>query len=74
MRGSAPSLRYSVLRLMPSRRAACATLPSQFCSAARIAAMVGLSVNVPQNLVRRPKAWLNLITRINPQLGVREIR
>ena len=41
---------------------------------ARIASMAGLRVEVPQNLVRRPKAWLNLETRLNPQLGAREIR
>jgi hypothetical protein len=41
---------------------------------ARIAAMVGLKVEVPQNLVRRPRAWLNLVTRINPGLGAAEIR
>lgn len=39
----------------------------------RIAEMVGLKVEIPQNLVRRPKAWLNLVTRLNPQLGAREI-
>ena len=41
---------------------------------ARIAAMVGLKVDVPQNLVRRPRAWLNLVSRLNPQLGAAEIR
>ena len=41
---------------------------------ARIAEIAGLHVDVPQNLVRRPKAWLNYITRLNPQLGAREIR
>ncbi|MDE2596428.1 MAG: hypothetical protein KGL44_06065 [Sphingomonadales bacterium] len=40
---------------------------------ARVAEMVGLHVEVPQNLVKRPKAWLNLITRLNPQLGAREV-
>ena len=40
---------------------------------ARIAAMVGLAVQVPQAMVRRPKAWLNLMTRLNPQLGAREV-
>ena len=39
----------------------------------RIAELVGLRVQLPQNLLRRPKAWLNLVTRINPQLGAREI-
>lgn len=41
---------------------------------ARIAELVGLKVDVPQTMVRRPKLWLNLITRMNPQLGAREIR
>lgn len=40
---------------------------------ARLAELAGLRVDVPQNLVRRPKAWLNHITRLNPQLGAREI-
>jgi hypothetical protein len=40
---------------------------------ARIAELVGLHVEVPQALVKRPKAWLNLITRLNPQLGAKEI-
>ena len=37
-------------------------------------AMVGLKADVPQNMVRRPKLWLNLVTRLNPQLGAREIK
>lgn len=41
---------------------------------ARIALMVGISAPVPQNMVRRPKLWLNHVTRLNPQLGAREIR
>lgn len=41
---------------------------------ARIAELVGLRANVPQNLVRKPKAWLNYVTRLNPQLAAREIR
>jgi hypothetical protein len=40
---------------------------------ARLAQLAGLTVDVPQDLVRRPKAWLNLITRLNPQLRAREI-
>ncbi len=39
----------------------------------RIAELVGLRVQIPHDLLRRPKAWLNLVTRINPQLGAREI-
>jgi hypothetical protein len=41
---------------------------------ARIAQMVGISAPVPQTMLRRPKLWLNHITRLNPQLGAREIR
>ncbi|MCW1402073.1 hypothetical protein OKA06_06945 [Novosphingobium sp. MW5] len=41
---------------------------------ARIAQLVGLKADVPQKLVRRPKLWLNLVTRLNPQLGAREIK
>jgi hypothetical protein len=41
---------------------------------ARIAAMAGLRADVPANLVRRPKAWLNYVTRLNPHLGAREIK
>ncbi len=40
---------------------------------ARIAELVGLHADVPQNMVRRPKLWLNYVTRLNPQLGAREI-
>ena len=39
---------------------------------ARLAQMVGLRADVPQNLVRRPRAWLNQIVRLNPQVGGRE--
>ncbi|HVR89794.1 MAG TPA: hypothetical protein VHG29_01715 [Novosphingobium sp.] len=41
---------------------------------ARIAEMAGLSAPVPQEMVRRPKLWLNYVTRLNPQLGAREVR
>ena len=40
---------------------------------ARVAALVGLNAEVPQTMVRRPKRWLNFLTRINPQLGAKEI-
>jgi hypothetical protein len=40
---------------------------------ARMAELAGLTVQVPENMVRRPKLWLNFVTRLNPQLGVREI-
>lgn len=41
---------------------------------AKIAQMVGLNVAVPQALIKRPKAWLNYLSRLNPQLGAKEIR
>ncbi|MXO87768.1 hypothetical protein GRI32_03345 [Altererythrobacter aestuarii] len=40
---------------------------------ARMAQLVGLQVDVPEDFLRRPKAWLNYITRNNPQLHAREI-
>lgn len=41
---------------------------------AKIAQLAGIRAEVPQNLTRRPRAWLNLIGRLNPQLGAREFR
>lgn len=42
---------------------------------ARIAELVGLrGTAVPQDMVRRPKLYLNLVTRNNPQLGAAEIK
>lgn len=40
----------------------------------RIAQIAGLRAEVPHNLTRRPRAWLNLIGRLNPHLGAREFR
>lgn len=40
---------------------------------ARIAQMAGIAADVPAEMVKRPKAWLNHITRRNPQLGAREV-
>ena len=34
-----------------------------------IARIVGLQVAYPENMLRRPKKWLNHITGLNPQLG-----
>jgi len=39
----------------------------------RIAQMVGLRVDYPSDMLRRPKKWLNHITALNPRLGVRQI-
>ena len=40
----------------------------------RMAELVGLKVSYPQNMLRRPKAWLNHVTGLNPQLGAKPIR
>jgi len=40
----------------------------------RIAALGGLSVDYPQDMLRKPKAWLNHVTALNPQLGAQPIR
>ncbi len=40
---------------------------------ARIAEIVGLTVAIPADMVKRPKAWLNYITTLNPQLHARPI-
>lgn len=40
---------------------------------ARIAQMAGVAADVPGEMVKRPKAWLNYVTRRNPQLRAREV-
>ena len=40
---------------------------------ARIAEMVGLNSPVPKNLEKKPKAWLNYLTGLNPQLHAKPI-
>ena len=35
----------------------------------RIAELAGLRVDYPRDMLRKPKAWLNHITMLNPQLG-----
>ena len=40
----------------------------------RMAELVGLKVAYPKNMLRRPKAWLNHVTGLNPQLGARPIK
>ena len=40
---------------------------------AALARAAGLEADVPEEYLRRPKAWLNYVTRLNPQLGAREI-
>lgn len=40
----------------------------------RMAELVGLKVEYPDDMLRRPKAWLNRVTALNPQLGARPIK
>ena len=40
----------------------------------RIAELGGLRIDYPGDMLRKPKAWLNHITALNPQLGARAIR
>jgi len=39
-----------------------------------IAKLVGLTVDYPRDMLRRPKKWLNHITALNPQLGAKPIK
>ena len=39
----------------------------------RIAELGGLKVDYPHNLMRKPKAWLNHIATLNPELHARQI-
>jgi hypothetical protein len=38
-----------------------------------MARILGLKVEYPDNMLRRPKKWLNHITELNPQLGARPL-
>ncbi|RJY10215.1 hypothetical protein D6201_05505 [Aurantiacibacter aquimixticola] len=40
---------------------------------ARMAQLLGLDADVPDEYLRRPRAWLNYVIRSNPQLGAAEI-
>ena len=40
----------------------------------RIAQLGGLKVGYPKDLLRKPRAWLNHVSALNPQLGARAIR
>ena len=40
----------------------------------RMASLLGLRVEYPENMLRRPKKWLNYITELNPQLGASIIK
>jgi hypothetical protein len=39
----------------------------------RIAELVGLKVDYPHQMLRRPKAWLNHIAALNPQLRAKQL-
>lgn len=39
----------------------------------RMAELLGLKVDYPSDMLRRPKRWLNHITALNPQLGARPL-
>ena len=39
----------------------------------KIAQMAGLKVDYPKNLMRKPRAWLNHIAALNPQLHAKAI-
>lgn len=39
----------------------------------RMAEMVGLKVDYPEKMLRKPRAWLNHIAKLNPKLGAKPI-
>ena len=39
-----------------------------------MAQILGLTVEYPDNMLRRPKKWLNHITSLNPQLKAKQVR
>ena len=39
-----------------------------------IAKIAGITIDYPDDMLRRPKKWLNFITGLNPQLGAKEIK
>lgn len=40
----------------------------------KMAEIAGLRVEYPKSLIRKPKAWLNYIATLNPQLGAKAIK
>lgn len=38
-----------------------------------MAQIAGLKVSYPRKMLRRPKQWLNYVTKLNPQLGAEQI-
>jgi hypothetical protein len=39
-----------------------------------IAKIVGLKVEYPKDMLRRPKSWLNFVTSLNPELGAKIVK
>jgi len=39
----------------------------------KIAQLGGLKVDYPKNLLRKPRAWLNRVSTLNPQLGAKAV-
>lgn len=39
----------------------------------KMAQILGLKVNYPSNMLRRPKDWLNHIGKMNPKVGARQL-
>lgn len=39
----------------------------------RMAEILGLKVDYPDNMLRRPREWLNRVTALNPQLGAKAV-
>ncbi|MFV0643559.1 MAG: hypothetical protein ACK5NN_03530 [Sphingomonadaceae bacterium] len=39
----------------------------------RMGELVGLKVDYPKKMLRKPRAWLNHIATLNPQLGARQL-
>ena len=40
----------------------------------KLAELAGLKVDYPKPLIRKPKAWLNHVVTLNPQLGAKAIK
>ena len=40
----------------------------------KIAELAGIRIDYPKALIRKPKAWLNHIAALNPQLGAKAIK
>jgi len=38
-----------------------------------IGRIMGLDISYPDKLLRKPKSWLNHITRLNPELGAQQV-